>query len=133
MKNVVRLKIAIVVTYLLIVFPGKLAVMNGILIPVVFLAQLLEIFEKQSEFIKIWYEFVLLTLEIMSFIFIFKRNKKVIFICCIVQFFFLIYYSNYIYFKFWYYTLPTAIYIILSLTLLYFIFVKKQPEKEIDL
>jgi hypothetical protein len=133
MRNLIQLKIAIVVSYLLIVFPGKLAVINGILIPVVFIAQLLEIFEKQSEFIKIWYEFVLLALEIVSFIFLFKRSKEVILMCFLVQYFLLFYFSKLIYLKYWYFTLPTSVYVILSLILLYFIFVKKQSEKTIDL
>lgn len=132
MKNLIQLKGATILTFLLIVFPGKLAVINGILIPVVFLTQVLELFEKQSEFIKIWPEFVLLALTIMSFVFLFKKSRKIVLMCFVVQYFLLFYYFKYIYLNYWYYTLPTSIYVVLSLTVLYVVFVKTHPDKEFE-
>lgn len=129
MKNLIYLKGATIFIFLLIVFPGKLAVMNGILIPVVFLTQVLELFEKESEFIKIWTEFALLSLTILSFVFLFNRSRKIVLMCVVMQYFLLLYYSKFIYLNYWYYTLPTSIYFILSLTVLYVLFVKRPPEK----
>jgi hypothetical protein len=132
MRNLLYLKVATILAFLLIVFPGKLAVINGILIPVVLLTQVLELFEKQSEFFKIWPEFILLILTTMSLIFLFTRSKKVVLMCFVIQYFLLFYYFQYIYLNYWYYTLPTSIYFILSLTVLYVLFVKRHPEKGIN-
>ncbi len=132
MKNLIKLKVVMILAFLLIVYPGKLATINGISLFLGLLISVLEMFEPQGNYSEMVHIPIYVCSLVLSIVFLFKNNKYFNLICILIQYASLIYMFKVKFLKYWYYTLPTAIYIILSLTLLYFIFVKKQPEKVID-
>lgn len=131
MNSIRNLKIATIIAFLVIIIPGKIAFINII---VIFLGAINFIFMIGVEPINFDTLLPLLTsiILVISTILFFKKTKNVVLLCVIVQNLHLIYMFKVKFLKYWYYTLPTSVYLILSLTLLYFIFVKKEPEKVID-
>ena len=132
MKNLIKLKIATILSFSLIIYPGKLAVFNGVTIFIGLIVNIMELFYPEGNFIKALPSLIYVIIMILSIILLLKNNKYINLICFLIQYTSLIYMFQIKFLKYWYYTLPTSIYFILSLTLLYFIFVKKQPEKVID-
>jgi hypothetical protein len=133
MKNLIQLKVATILAFLLIVFPGKLAVFNGITIFIGLFVNVMEVFYIADDFLFKLKQLLVSIMITSSFGLIFKKNKYLNLICIIIQYFYIFFLSELKFLKYWYYTVPTSVYVILSLILLYFIFVKKQSEKTIDL
>ena len=133
MKKLVILKAATILAFLLIVFPGKLATIKGISLFVGLLISILEMFETQGNYLEMVHIPIYVGIEILSIIFLFKNNKYINLICVIVQNASIIYMSKIKFLNYWYYTLPTSIYFILSLVIFYVLFVKRHPKKVIGL
>lgn len=132
MKDLIKLKIATILSFLLIIYPGKLAVFNGVTILLGLIVNITELFYPEGNFIKALPSLIYVSIMIFSIILLLKKNKYINLICILIQYASLIYMFKVKFLKYWYYTLPTSVYLILSLTLLYYIFVKKEPEKVID-
>ena len=133
MKNLIKLKIATILSFLLIIYPGKLAVFNGVTIFIGLIVNIMELFYPEGNFIKALPSLIYVIIMILSIILLLKNNKYINLICVLIQYTSLIYMFQIKFLKYWYYTLPTSIYFILSLTLLYFIFVKKEIKNKVDL
>jgi hypothetical protein len=132
MKKLLLLKAATILAFLLIVFPGKLAIFNGLSILLGFIVTINELFYPEGNFIKALPSLMYVITMILSIIFLFKNNKYINLICIIIQYASIIYMSKIRFLTYWYHTLPTSIYFILSLTVMYVLFVKRYPEKVID-
>lgn len=133
MKSLIQLKAATILVFLLIVYPGKLAVFQGISLFVGLSVSILEIFESNNNYLDIVQMPIYVISIILSIVLLFKNNKYINLICILIQYASLIYMFKVKFLKYWYYTLPTSIYVIFSLTLLYFIFVKKELKNKVDL
>lgn len=132
MKNLNQLKVSTIFAFLLIVFPGKLAVFNGITIFIGLFVNVMEVFYITDDYIFVLKQLLVSIVIILSFGLILSKNKHLNLICIMIQYSYIFFLSEIKFLKYWYYTLPTSVYLILSLTLLYFIFIRKQPETSID-
>jgi hypothetical protein len=61
-----------------------------------------------------------------SLLFLILRKKLINLVGIIIQFVWMIYVFEYKFLNYWYFAIPASIYLILSLTLLYFLFFKKE-------
>lgn len=132
MRNLLYLKIATILTFLLIVFPGKLAVFNGIAIFIGLIVNVLEVFYITDDFMFILKQLFVSIVIILSIGLLLNKNKYINLICIIIQYSYVLFLSKIKFLNYWYYTLPTSVYVILSLTVLYLLFVKKYTVKAID-
>ena len=132
MKNLIRVKRLTVLAFLLIIYPEKLAVFNGLSLLLGMVVNINELFYPEGNFVKALPSLMYVITIILSIIFLFKNNKYIKLICIVIQYASIIYMSKIRFLNYWYYTLPTSIYFILSLTILYVLFVKKYPKKAIE-
>jgi hypothetical protein len=132
MRNLLYLKIATIVTFLLIVFPGKLSVFNGITIFIGLCVSILEVFYITDDFMFILKQLLVSKVIILSIGLLLNKKKYLNLICIIIQYSYILFLSKMKFLNYWYYTLPTSVYVILSLTVLYVVFVKRYPEKEFE-
>jgi hypothetical protein len=132
MRNLLYLKIATIVTFLLIVFPGKLSVFNGITIFIGLCVSILEVFYITDDFMFILKQLLVSIVIILSIGLLLNKKKYLNLICIIIQYSYILFLSKMKFLTYWYYTLPTSVYVILSLTVLYVVFVKRYPEKEFE-
>jgi hypothetical protein len=132
MRNLLYLKIATIVTFLLIVFPGKLSVFNGITIFIGLCVSILEVFYITDDFMFILKQLLVSIVIILSIGLLLNKKKYLNLICIIIQYSYILFLSKMKFLNYWYYTLPTSVYVILSLTVLYVVFVKRYPEKEFE-
>ena len=133
MKNTIILKTATILSYLVIIFPGsKISIINvivlfGNLIQYIFMIGI-EPFN-----INMTKLFVLGVFTILSLCLMLIYSKKLLILSCIlIQYMWLINFFESSHIKYWYYTLPTLIYLVLSLILLYSVFIKKNQNQAID-
>ena len=127
----INLKIAVLISFLIIPLPSPhFTVPNGIF----------QIFLLFQSFWSFFYEDFnqemvvesLINLTVcISLLFVILKNKKINLCGVIIQFSWIIYVFKYKFLNYWYVTIPTLLYLILSLTLLYFLFLKKEVKKEI--
>jgi hypothetical protein len=132
MRNLLYLKIATILTFLLIVFPGKLAIFNGITIFIGLIVNVLEVFYITDDFMFILKQLFVSIVIILSIGLLLNKNKYINLICIIIQYSYVLFLSKIKFLNYWYYTIPTSVYLILSLTVLYLLFVKKYTVKAID-
>lgn len=133
MKSTTILKIATMISFLLIVFPDyKLFLVNFIFLIISLLSDSSALFytENQTHFFILLKSLFLFTFTALSILLIFRKNKYTSLICIAIQYFYLIYLFDISYIKYWYYTLPTSIYLVLSIILLYYIFFKKNQDQK---
>ena len=128
MKNLKILKTAAIISFLIIVFPGKIAFVNFIAIFMGIINFILMLGVEPMNM-----DFIVSLLTIASIVLIFYKNKYLILFGIIVQVLYLIYTFNITFLGFWYYYLPTLTYLILSLTLIYFlVFKQNEHNKEVE-
>jgi hypothetical protein len=124
MKNLKILKIATIIAFLIIVFPGKIYFINGQMLFLIFIQFFLMIGVEpiiSSSFIS----FLLSSLSILSMIFIFKKSRLITFACLLIQYLWLANCFNQRDLDNIYYISTMCLYFILSLILSYFLFLKK--------
>lgn len=135
MKNITILKIVTMFSFLLIVFPdNKLFLVNLLFLFISLVSDSSALFyiENQTHFFIILKSLFFFTFTLLSILLIFRKNKYINLACIIIQYSYLIYLFDISYVKYWFYTLPTLIYLALSLILLYFLFIKKNLNQAID-
>lgn len=125
MDNFKKIKILTIVSFLLIVFPGKIAFLNLITIFLGILNLIFMIGIQGEPSLETFKSLSISIIIIFSILFFFKKNNILNIICIIIQYFYLFYMYDYKYLKYWYYTVPTSIYLILSIILVYKLFSKK--------
>ena len=107
-----NLKIATIISFLIIVFPGKIVFVNAIAIFMGLFNSLLMLGIEPPNFD------MLVSLVTIISVFIFFSKKKYLFLLSVViQYGYLVYTFNSGYLKYWYYVLPVSIYLSLSLLL----------------
>jgi hypothetical protein len=107
-----NLKIATIISFLIIAFPGKIVFVNVIAIFMGLFNSLLMLGIEPPNFD------MLVSLVTIISVFIFFSKKKYLFLLSVViQYGYLVYTFNSSYLKYWYYVLPVSIYLILSLLL----------------
>jgi hypothetical protein len=129
----VYLKIAVLIIFLAIMVPvGKISAPNGGIL-LVMIVQIFEYFPKDGLKLNIDYNAIIAVFVIVSFVFVFIEKKMQILICIIIQYLYLLYIFKHNFLSYWYFTIPTSIYLILSLVLIYCLFFKNQfKDKIID-
>lgn len=117
MERLQNLKIATIISFLIIVFPGKIAFINVIAI---FLGLLDFFLMLGVEPINLY--FIVSLLTIISLFLFFSKNKIYYLLALILQIFYIFFTFNLKFLNHWYYTIPTLAYLILSLVLIYISF-----------
>jgi hypothetical protein len=125
MKNTQKLKIATIISFLIIVFPGKISFLNFIYIIIGVLNYTMELFYADENYFEEVLSLLLSIFTSISIVLIFSKRLKLNIIGIIIQYIWLIYTFNIKYIKYWYYSLQTILYMILSLSLIYVLFYKK--------
>lgn len=117
MERLQNLKIATIISFLIIVFPGKIAFINVIAI---FLGLLDFFLMLGVEPVNI--DLIVSLLTIISFFLLFSRKKAYYLIALLIQLFYIFFTFNSKFLNYWYYIIPTLTYLILSLVLIYISF-----------
>lgn len=130
MKNLKITKIIIVIFFLIILYPAdKISFFNGLILILSVFDAISSIFivnEIDSEFLKILFIYSFTLISCFTF---FKSNKYWIISSVLIQFIYLIFTYRIDYLNYWYYYVPTAIYLVLSLFLIIKLFVVKPINK----
>ncbi|MFY8069054.1 MAG: hypothetical protein ACOVMG_03070 [Flavobacterium sp.] len=120
MNSTIKVKIAILISFLLIINPGKLSLPNGIILTIMLLQNLSELFTYELDT-----DFFISTFTILSLFLIFNKNKLLVFLGISIQWLWISYMFKTGDLGYWYYTLPVLIYLITSILLIFKIFFKQ--------
>ena len=127
MKNLNKIKTAVFFSFLLITYGGgTLTLINFLWIIVGLITSFIDLLSYDCNLIDSIKGISILIFTLLSLYYIFNRNKYLVLISIIIQYSYLYYISNLKYFELWYFTIPTTIYLILSLILVYFLFFNKE-------
>jgi hypothetical protein len=118
-------KIALIISFSLIIIPGKSVSFFNFLILLLNFLEVFYIDFSKIDFGAVCYS-VFVVLVNMSVVMMFSKNRIVSVMSLFIQFYWLFYLFETTFLKDWYFTIPISIYLILSLTLLYFLFFKKE-------
>jgi len=109
-----NLKIATIISFLIIVFPGKIVFVNAIAIFMGLFNSLLMLGFEHPNF-----DMLVSIVTIISIFIFFSKMKYLIISSVFIQYGYLFYTFNSSYLKYWYYVVPISIYLILSFLLIY--------------
>lgn len=118
-------KIALIISFSLIIIPGKSVSFFNFLILLLNFFEVFYIDLSKIDFEAVCYS-VFVVLVNMSVVLMFSKNRIVSIMSLFIQFYWLFHLFEITFLKHWYFTIPTSIYLIISLTLLYFLFKKKK-------
>lgn len=121
-----QIKIITIVSFLLIVFPGKISFINFLQIPIAFFSSTMELFYIEKNYLSEVIDFFIVTLTLISIFIFFHKNKYLILVSIITQYFYLFNTFNPQHLNYWHYTIPVSIYTILSLVLIIYLLFKKK-------
>ncbi|MFY7937554.1 MAG: hypothetical protein ACOVOQ_09260 [Flavobacterium sp.] len=124
MNSTIKVKLAILISFLLIINPGKLSLPNGIILIIMLLQNLSDLLNGKLDI-----DFFLPTLTIMSLFLIFNKNKLLIFLGISIQWLWIIYMFKIGDLMYWYYVIPTLIYLTTTLLLIFKIFYRQSEIK----
>ena len=128
MKKLQFLKIASIISFLLITYSGGSLTLNVLLWLIVgVVASIFDLlcFSCDHHLETLKDLFTLLSVIISVFL-IFSKKKKLFTFSIIIQYLFLSIYFEVKFLKHWYFSIPTLIYLIFSLTSLYYVLLKKE-------
>lgn len=127
MKKTQYLKTATIISFLIIAHPGGTLTLNNLLwFAVGVIANFSDLFCFECNQIEALKELLILITAISSFFFIFKDKKHIVLSCIFIQYLYLFISFNKNYLNYWFYTVPTVLYMMLSLILLHFVFFKEE-------
>lgn len=127
MKKTQYLKTATIISFLIIAHPGGTLTLNNLLwFAVGVTANFSDLFCFECNQIEALKELLILITAISSFFFIFKDKKHIVLSCIFIQYLYLFISFNKNYLNYWFYTVPTVLYMMLSLILLHFVFFKEE-------
>jgi hypothetical protein len=127
-------KIAVLVSFLFIMIPGDKLTLPIISMILVSLIQIIEYFPDSGYSFNFNYETFFVFCILLSFLMLFVRNKFLNLIALIIKYSFAIYLICYLkHFNDKLFLITTSIYLILSFTLLYFLFFKSEHKNELTL
>lgn len=124
MNSTIKVKLAILISFLLIINPGKLSLPNGIILIIMLLQNLSDLLNGTLDI-----DFFLPTLTIMSLFLIFNKNKLLIILGISIQWLWIIYMFKIGDLMYWYYVIPTLIYLTTTLLLIFKIFYRQSEIK----
>ncbi len=125
MRNLKKLKIATIISFLVIVFPGKISFINIMYLLIGIVNSPMNLFYTQNSYLLAVWDFFIILTTIISIFLIFKKNRYTILFSIIVQNIYLGYIFKLPFLKHWDYTLPTFTYLVLSVILIYNLFFSK--------
>ena len=125
MKNIKNLKIVTIIYFLIIVFPCKIAFINFIILPLPILNFVLMLGVDPVDLMS-FSEPIISIITILSIFYIFNKKKHIVISSIIIQYLYLTYLFKDKFLNYWYFTIPTTIYLILSLLLIYNLFSHKK-------
>lgn len=128
MNNIKYLKISTIIFFLLITFPDKLTLCNLLVIPIGIFASLIDLLCIECNHIESFKNLFILLLVFLSIFLSFSKKKNLFLLSVIIQYLFLLIYFKVKFLNYWYYTIPTLVYIVLSLILIYLIMFKKMKK-----
>lgn len=126
MKKIQYLKTASIISFLIITYSGGTLTLNiffWLIIGVA--ASLIDLLCFNCDHFEPLKNLFILLSVIISFYFLFNKRKCLVILSIITQYSYLIFFFKIKFLNYWYYTIPTLIYFVLSLILLYFIIFKK--------
>ncbi len=118
MTTITKLKIVTVLSFLLIVFPGKLKMILGLNIFVAILGSFLDLFCAECDLFVSSIKLICFISILLSIVNIFNRNPNYVLISLFVQLGFLMWNFEVDNFKYWYYTVPVCSYFIFTIVLI---------------
>lgn len=127
MDKIKIIKLLTIISFLLIVFPdGKLQLFN---IQCIFLGVIGSFINllctECGSYMETIMNLCFFTIVLISIVFIFKQKRIIVLSSIVSQYIYIIYYSDFTFFQYWYYSIPVLIYIVLSLLLIFNIFIRK--------
>lgn len=126
MKNIKTLKIFIVLFFLIIVIPyEKISFILGLVLAFGIITNFFELLSYSNDFVETFVEFSSCLLTLVSCLFFFKSKKILVVLSLVIQYVFLFSIFKMEYLNYWYYYVPTSIYLVLSLFLIMKLFVLK--------
>ena len=131
MKKLQYLKTASLISFLIITYSGGTLVLNMFFWLIVgILASLIDFLCLDCDHIEPLKNLFILILVFISFYLLYNKRKYLVILSIIIQYLYLIFLFKINFIKYWYFTIPTIIYTVLSLILLYFVIFKKNYEKK---
>lgn len=129
MKVIKYLKISILITFLIIAYPGgTLTLANFLWLLISVSTSFIELLCSECDHSEAIKNLFIFSMIISSIYFLFKQNKFFIITCFFIQYLYLIYLFKTLFLNYWYFTIPTSIYLITSLMLIFKIFYKQSKQ-----
>lgn len=126
MKNIKTFKIFILLFFLIIVIPyEKISLILGLVLALGIITNFFELLSYSNDFVETFVEFSSCLLTLVSCLFFFKSKKILVVLSLVIQYVFLFSIFKMEYLNYWYYYVPTSIYLVLSLFLIMKLFVLK--------
>ena len=126
MKNIKTFKIFILLFFLIIVIPyEKISFILGLVLALGIITNFFELLSYSNDFVETFVVFSSCLLTLVSCLFFFKSKKILVVLSLVIQYVFLFSIFKMEYLNYWYYYVPTSIYLVLSLFLIMKLFVLK--------
>ncbi len=122
----IYLKIAVLISFLIIIFPSPHVILPNGIVQLLFLFQTFWSFFYEDFNQEMVIASLTNLIVCISLVFVILKNKKINLYGIIIQLSWIIYVFKCKFLSYWYFTIPTTIYLILSLVLIYFLFFKKE-------
>ncbi len=124
MSKLKKIKLATIIAFLVIVIPGKISLLNFMVMPLILLNFILMLgVEPLTPSLLI--EPAISVITILSVFYTFSNKKHFVLLSVLIQYLYLIFIFKTKYLDYWYFTVPTLAYLILSFVSIYFLFFKK--------
>jgi hypothetical protein len=125
--NLKYIKIIVIISFLLITYSGgTLTFITLIWLIIGSITNFLELFCFDCNHLESIKNLFILFSVIISIIFTFKKKPFWVYTSLFIQYSYLLYLFKVKYLNYWYFTIPTAVYLILSLTLIYNLFLHQK-------
>lgn len=131
MNKLKKIKLATIIAFLVIVIPGKISLLNFMVMPLILLNFILMLgVEPLTPSLLI--EPAISIITILSVFYTFSNKKHFVLLSVLIQYLYLIFIFKIKYLDYWYFTVPTVAYLILSLVSIYFLFFKSNYSRSLD-
>ena len=126
MKKIKLLKLATIISFLIITYPGGTLTLNNLLwLIVIAVTSFIDLLCLECNHIEPIKNLLILLIILSSIYLQFKQNKFYIISSIAIQYLYLAYLFETKFLNYWYFTIPILIYLGLSLILVYLVFTRK--------
>lgn len=122
MINKLNIKILTIIFFLIIVFPSPHAPLPNFIVLIIIILQDLFMIDEHYPSI----DFYVCTIALFSILLFFFKKRTLVLVGTLIQYLYLFYIFKAESYKYWYFTLPTIAYVILSTILIYILFSKNK-------